>query len=752
MHVQATKGTEYKNNPVVRREALFGKDISTPFFQPKLTINTPGDAYEQEADQVADRVMGMQAEEAAQPQALALTPVAPVQRQCAECEKEELQRQEEEAEEKEVQLMPMASNADDTIQRQCAACEQEEAQRKESGSGDAGGKVAPGIVSEVLSSGGGQAMDGGTRQFMESRFGHDFGQVRIHTDSRAAESATAIQAKAYTSGSNIVFGQGQYQPESDSGKRLLAHELAHVGQQGKTGIARVQRQQVSGGTAVAPSSTYTTPQARGAGNGRRATIPINSTRQMEIIRYLCNCQLSNRTEQSLQGQVLPHPGFAYQFCRGRLTATAAGNIVPQSLTSGRANLGGGINIAPENGRPGLAANAELEASNTGSEPTVGGRTGVSIGDENTSVDFGANYSRGLQSGNNDLGAEAGLNIGGIRVGLNATDLLNPGRGFGVSIGPARRGPSRDTCRECDCPVVYTCFDNEPPQEHEVPVVTTVTDRTPLRYYFKVNSTADSPNRALRDQSREMLSEVKRMVDQGAQVSGITGYASPEFSSLSTAAGAQANCDLSIRRAVHLRNLLIRAGIDESNLPAEAEAGCELFGNRPSRSPDSQLSQAMVDAGFGPEDFDLFLFGDDIPDADLNEQFLGLLERIPDDAQKLQLFGIAEDTPAAADLLAAINNFVASRGQTGPVWRNILGYLRFATVTIVSTRQVHGTETRRTSGSLTELSNAACVPYARQAEQLGLFSTTARPPASEGECGREPVQEDRDMTSKCGAGR
>ena len=209
-----------------------GHKSKWPFFQPKLTVNTPGDAYEQEADAVAERVMGMQSGEVAQPQALSLTPVAPIQRQCAECEKEELQRQEEDSEEKEVQLMHIASSADDTIQRQCAACEQEEAQRKETGGGDASGKAAPGIVNDVLSSGGGQAMDGGTRQFMESRFGHDFGQVRIHTDSRAAESATAIQAKAYTSGRDIVFGQGQYQPESDSGKRLLAHELAHVGQQG----------------------------------------------------------------------------------------------------------------------------------------------------------------------------------------------------------------------------------------------------------------------------------------------------------------------------------------------------------------------------------------------------------------------------------------------------------------------------------------------------------------------------------------
>lgn len=169
-----------------------------PFFQAKLTVNTPGDAYEQEADAVADQVMRMQEGD------------API-----------------------VQRMPLTSIGD--VQRKCAACEQEEeqqAQRKETGGGDASGKAAPGIVSDVLSSGAGRPMEGDTRQFMESRFGQDFSQVRVHTDSRAAESASAIQARAYTSGRDIVFGAGQYQPESEGGKRLLAHELAHVGQQG----------------------------------------------------------------------------------------------------------------------------------------------------------------------------------------------------------------------------------------------------------------------------------------------------------------------------------------------------------------------------------------------------------------------------------------------------------------------------------------------------------------------------------------
>jgi hypothetical protein len=66
---------------------------------------------------------------------------------------------------------------------------------------------------------------------METRFGHDFSQVRVHTDARAAESARAVNANAYTVGSNVVFGEGRYAPRSVAGRRLVAHELAHVVQQ-----------------------------------------------------------------------------------------------------------------------------------------------------------------------------------------------------------------------------------------------------------------------------------------------------------------------------------------------------------------------------------------------------------------------------------------------------------------------------------------------------------------------------------------
>jgi len=140
------------------------------------------------------------------------------------------------------------------IQRKCSECEKEEkeqVQRKENTArAQTGGEgsSAPSIVSSVLSSGSGRPMDAGTRKFMESRFGQDFGQVRIHTDGRAAESAAAIQARAYTSGKDVVFGKGEYQPSQESGQRLLAHELAHVGQQRGTGAIRGTIQKSNGHT------------------------------------------------------------------------------------------------------------------------------------------------------------------------------------------------------------------------------------------------------------------------------------------------------------------------------------------------------------------------------------------------------------------------------------------------------------------------------------------------------------------------
>ncbi|TBW13005.1 DUF4157 domain-containing protein [Azotobacter chroococcum subsp. isscasi] len=92
---------------------------------------------------------------------------------------------------------------------------------------------APPVVDEALRSPG-QPLDPSTRAFFEGRFGYDFSHVRIHTGVQAAESARAIGSLAYTMGREIVVAEGRYRPESTNGRYLLAHELAHVIQQGNT--------------------------------------------------------------------------------------------------------------------------------------------------------------------------------------------------------------------------------------------------------------------------------------------------------------------------------------------------------------------------------------------------------------------------------------------------------------------------------------------------------------------------------------
>jgi len=86
-------------------------------------------------------------------------------------------------------------------------------------------------VLDVLASDGGSPLDEDTRVDMESRLGHSFADVRVHTGAQADESARSVSAQAYTVGSDIVFSGGRYDPSSDTGRHMLAHELTHVVQQ-----------------------------------------------------------------------------------------------------------------------------------------------------------------------------------------------------------------------------------------------------------------------------------------------------------------------------------------------------------------------------------------------------------------------------------------------------------------------------------------------------------------------------------------
>lgn len=124
---------------------------------------------------------------------------------------------------------------------ECAECYKKRLQWKASNHHEP--DTVPPIVHEVLRSSG-QPLDPATRTFMEPRFGRDFSGVRVHTDGKAAQSAQSVNALAYTVGQDVVFGNGQYTPETDQGRRLLAHELTHVMQQTRSGGIRLDRKKV----------------------------------------------------------------------------------------------------------------------------------------------------------------------------------------------------------------------------------------------------------------------------------------------------------------------------------------------------------------------------------------------------------------------------------------------------------------------------------------------------------------------------
>ena len=113
---------------------------------------------------------------------------------------------------------------------QCSHCQKTQAPLQGRTTDGARPALIPPIVDDVVRSPG-QPLDATTRSQMESRFGHDFSQVRVHADERAGASAQAVSARAYTVKHNVVFGAGQYAPGTATGQRLLAHELAHVVQQ-----------------------------------------------------------------------------------------------------------------------------------------------------------------------------------------------------------------------------------------------------------------------------------------------------------------------------------------------------------------------------------------------------------------------------------------------------------------------------------------------------------------------------------------
>jgi Domain of unknown function (DUF4157) len=129
------------------------------------------------------------------------------------------------------------------IQRKCEECEKKEIQRQGEGNLST---VPEGFEAAMQRSSSGQALDRDTRSHMESRFGQNFSDVRVHTDDGATEAAQLVQAQAFTTGRDIYFGTGRFQPRSRDGQKLLAHELTHVVQQRNGAVTAAMSKSVVG--------------------------------------------------------------------------------------------------------------------------------------------------------------------------------------------------------------------------------------------------------------------------------------------------------------------------------------------------------------------------------------------------------------------------------------------------------------------------------------------------------------------------
>ena len=145
-----------------------------------------------------------------------------------------IQRQVDEEEEKEedlIQTKPLVDQITPLIQRQVEDEEEEEPLQTKKDMNTTP-EVTKNLTSQIQAiQYGGQPLSKSERAYFEPRFGADFSQVRLHSDAQAAESARAVNAKAYTQGQDVVFGVGQYAPGTGEGRRLMAHELTHVVQQ-----------------------------------------------------------------------------------------------------------------------------------------------------------------------------------------------------------------------------------------------------------------------------------------------------------------------------------------------------------------------------------------------------------------------------------------------------------------------------------------------------------------------------------------
>lgn len=558
---------------------------------------------------------------------------------------------------------------------ECAECRRKRLGLQRKGLGPAPAQV-PEIVHEVLGSPG-QPLEPSVRAALEPRFGHDFSRVRVHTGSRAAESARAVSARAYTVGSHVVFAQGQYAPHRAAGRGLLAHELAHVVQQGRSpasgpltladerGEAEADRaaQAVLGGQAVGGLSSAAPALSRFA---ETRTLPQPDRSEVDVTRAITpgDCALVPETRSSTGGGAdLRRAFLEVNLCRGRVAGGAQGQINYGRVFDGARdaaadllrNLSSGQNaeqalrgfgdavrqLSPE-------AEVRLSLQAPGFRLDLGG-----LGRANLA---GQASARGTARAEFDLGP---LTLGVEGQVEGGTGQQTSGSVF-VTVGPRDRSRRPPDCFVCACSaprVDFSCVRRPPPAQ---PTPPTRPQPVTVPLFFEYAQAV--PRADWQTQYQQMLGTAVARIREGYSVSRIVGNTSPEGPlTRQRPGGFEGNLELADSRARRARDDLraaIRAALGSPFL---------LRGDALQAALDAQIPTQGQGELFGSSG------GREVANRDL----LGHLERTlavpqagqPDPLAEQHVTGEGLPPEVRAEVEAQVEQFRTGRSGTGRLTRS-----------------------------------------------------------------------------------
>lgn len=459
---------------------------------------------------------------------------------------------------------------------ECAECRRKRLQRKSAGTNaGANGALALSLAVQHVLQTPGQALDQVTRSEMERHFGHDFGRVQVHTCAQAAASARAVNALAYTIGQHVVFDDRRYAPATREGKRLLAHELAHVVQQhdarfspGDLTLAgdRWEREADAAAQVVVDgwraSIQQRSPQAMIARftESRTTTEADGSTVEVERILTPGRCRQVPETRTQSSNDITGRQAFLeINACRGRVSGGVRGELnYGDAINDAAAAVARLLTSLGSGQRPDQAVRS-FESDLRQLTPSARLRFNLGVPDFRVSLEGTGQASvAGGASGQAQLRLE--FDVGPVTIGAQGTvqggTQEQTSGTVSVTIEP-RRSESTSQCFVCACSaprIEFRCTRRTPrtpttPPARPQPVI------VPL--FFKYADIVPRPGWERR--YAEMLQLAVTRIRAGYTIARIEGFTSPEGPTRQQRPGGfEGNIQLAERRATEAQNDLQQA--------------------------------------------------------------------------------------------------------------------------------------------------------------------------------------------------